>query len=135
MAAKKPKTPSNLRESGANLWRSIVAQVSADGLVLDARELRWLHDACDEADQLAALMVALAGAELTVLGSQRQPVANPLIGEARRCRVTIAGLLARVGLEDPEAVAAGSGRGSRTTSTAARRAALTRHYGNAAGTG
>jgi hypothetical protein len=129
MAAKKPRTPSNLRESGSSLWRSIVNQVSADGLVLDARELRWLHDACDEADQLAALMVALADAPLTVLGSQRQPVANPLIGEARRCRVTIAGLLARVGLEDPEA-AAGSGRGSRTTSTAARRAALTRHYGS-----
>ena len=52
------------------MWRSIVAQVSADGLVLDARELRWLHDACDEADQLAALMVALADAPLTVLGSQ-----------------------------------------------------------------
>jgi hypothetical protein len=134
MAAKKPHTPSNLRESGASLWRSIVTQVSADGLVLDARELRWLHDACDEADQLAALMTALVDAQLTVLGSQRQPVANPLIGEARRCRVTIAGLLARVGLEDP-AADSGTGRGSRTTSTSARGAAFSRHYGNVGGTG
>ena len=132
MAAKKPRAPANLCEPGATLWRSIVAQVAADGLVLDARELRWLHDACDEADQLDALMVALADAPLTVLGSQRQPVANPLIGEARRCRVTIAGLLARMGLEDPD-VAAGGGRGSRTTSMSARGAANSRYYGNQSG--
>lgn len=128
MAAKKPRAPANLSESGANLWRAIVAQVSEDGLVLDARELRWLHDACREADQLALLEAALEVAPLMVLGSQRQPVANPMIGEARRCRVTIAGLLARVGLDDPE-VAAGTGRGSRTTSTSARRAALARYGG------
>jgi phage terminase small subunit len=134
MAAKKPKTPSNLRESGAKLWRSIVAQVSADDLVLDARELRWLHDACREADQLALLEAALEEAPLMVLGSQRQPVANPMISEARRCRSLIASLLRRLSLDDPDADK-GKGRGSRTTSTSARGAAFSRHYGNAGGTG
>lgn len=126
--------PAGLGKAGRALWRDIARQIADDGLVLDARELRWLRDACFEADQLAVLEAELAGAALVVKGSQNQPVAHPLIGEARRCRVTIAGLLARIGLEDPNA-SVGSGRGSRTTSESARAAAMTRHHRSRSGLG
>ena len=72
----------------------------------------------------------LEGEPLTVLGSARQLVAHPLVGECRQSRNAIAALLARVGLEDPLAADRG-GSGSRTTSQSARRAALTRHHGRA----
>jgi hypothetical protein len=89
-----------------------------------------LESACREQDMLALIEAALVDAPLTVKGAQSQLVAHPLIGEARRSRAQIASLLKAIGLDDPS-LAASSGRGSRTTSTSARRAALTRHYGNA----
>lgn len=88
-----------------------------------------MESACREQDMLAQIELALVDAPLTVKGAQSQLVAHPLIGEARRSRAQIASLLKAISLEDPS-LAAGSGRGSRTTSTAARSAALTRHYGS-----
>jgi hypothetical protein len=123
----KIKPPSRLGAAGRELWSAIVAQVADDGLVLDARELRWLRDACAQADALARIEAAFDGAPLEVVGSTGQPRANPLIAEATRSRSTIAALLARLHLDDP--AFDGTGRGSRTTSTSARRAALVRHHG------
>lgn len=124
----KPRQPSGLGKAGAALWRAILGQLDDDGLVPDAREQQWLALACREADQLAAVEAALAGQSLTTLGSAKQLVAHPLLGECRASRQVIAGLLARVGLDDPLAVASG-GSGSRTTTAAGRRAALIRHHG------
>jgi phage terminase small subunit len=126
----KPRQPKGLGSVGAALWRSMIAQLAADGLVPDAREVEWLTLACLERDQLAQLMAALEGEPLTVFGSARQRVAHPLVSECRQSRNAIAALLARVGLEDPLAADKG-GSGSRTTSQSARRAALTRHHGGA----
>ncbi|QFU97883.1 hypothetical protein KDY119_01389 [Luteimicrobium xylanilyticum] len=75
---------------------------------------------------LADIDVALIDAPMVVRGAQGQLVAHPLLSEARRSRAQIATLLGKIGLEDP---AVATGRGGRTTSTSARRAALARHYG------
>ncbi len=74
------------------------------------------------------LMTHLEGAPRVVRGSQGQDVAHPLVSEIRQHRVVLGGLLARVSTIDPRD-AAGTGSGSRTTSTSARAAALTRHHG------
>lgn len=70
---------------------------------------------------------------LTVKGANGQTVAHPLLGEARRSRAQVAALLKAIGLEDPSQAA--TGRGSRTSSESARRAAMTRQYGHGHGLG
>lgn len=100
--------PSFLNDAGRALWFEIVDQLAEDGLVPDAREKRLLRDACAEADQLALIESALVGADLVVRGSQGQDVAHPLVGEARRCRTTIAALLGKIGLEAEASSAAGA---------------------------
>lgn len=134
MSTKPARVPKNLDPQGRALWRSIASQVAGDGLRLDQRELKLLESACREQDMLARIEAALVDAPLTVKGAQAQLVSHPLIGEARRSRAQIASLLKAIGLDDPSA-ASGSGRGSRTTSTSARSAAFSRHYGNPGGTG
>ena len=94
-------------------------------MVPDARERRWLLDACREADLVADLMAHLEGAPRVVKGSQGQDVAHPLISEIRQHRVVLGGLLGRVSVVDPRD--ASSGTGSRTTTAMARAAAYARH--------
>lgn len=122
--------PSDLRTAGRALWRDIAKQWADDGLVPDARERRFLADACREADIAAALdaqiNTALATGQLIVKGSQGQPVAHPLLSEARASRTAIRVTLAKIGFQDP-ADEERVGRGQRTTSTQARAAAFTRH--------
>lgn len=121
-----PAAPRALGPAGRALWRDIAKQMASDGLVPDAREQRFLLLACAEQDQLAKLEAELADLPLTVKGAAGQPVAQPLLAEARRSRVFIAAQLARLDFFDSTA-GKGSGRGSRTTSTQARDAAMTRH--------
>lgn len=128
--AAKLAPPRGLGDAGKALWRAITGQLEGDGLTPDARESIWLELAAREADQLATIESALAGEALIVRGSRGQDVSHPLLAEARSSRQTIAALLARVGLEDPASVVVG--RGSRTTSTSARRAAHVRHHGRGA---
>jgi len=104
--------------------------MAKDGVVPTSQERRWLEDACRTADAIADLEDALTDQPRVVKGSQGQPVAHPLIGEIRQHRMALSALLARVKLfAEDEGTAAGSG--SRTTSTQARAASLTRHYGGA----
>lgn len=131
MSTKPARVPRKLDAEGRHLWRSIASQVAEDGLELDSRELKLLEAACREQDMLARIEAALADAPLTVKGAQNQLVAHPLIGEARRSRAQIASLLKAIGLDDPGATV--TGRGSRTTSVAARAAAMTRQYGRPGG--
>lgn len=128
MTAQKSRKPAGLGPEGARLWREIVAEMAEDGLVPDARERRWLLDACREADMLAALTEAWVddGSPMTTKGSMGQLVIHPAIAELRLHRVVLGGLLARVSTADPRDSA---GSGSRTTSTSARAAALARHRG------
>jgi hypothetical protein len=100
-------------------------QVAGDGWQLDARELHLLTAACREADMLAHIEETLVGQPMTARGAQGQMVSHPLLGEARRSRTTIAGLLEQIGLEDP-LLDGKDGTGSRTTSWQAREAAQAR---------
>ena len=128
MATKPTRPPRGLGRDGRALWRAIAGQVHGDGLGLDARELELLESACRERDMLGSIQEALEDAPPTVKGAQGQLVAHPLLGEARRSRQTIATLLKAIGLEDP--LVAKVGRGSRTTSSQARDAVMSR-YGRA----
>lgn len=125
MATKPVRPPKGLAKTGAALWRSIAGQMHADGLQPDARERELLEAACRERDMLAGIEEALTGEPRTVRGAQGQIVAHPLLGEARRSRQSIAGLLKAIGLEDP--MLAKPGSGSRTTSWQARAAAQSRN--------
>lgn len=128
---KPPRAPKDLGAAGRALWGSLQAQIGADGLVFDAREVTLLTHACRESDMLANIEAELATVDrLTVKGAQGQQVAHPLIGEARRSRAQVAALLRLLGLEDPS-LSVGVGRGARTTSQTARRAVSSRYGANA----
>lgn len=126
MTVRKQRRPAGLGTEGAMLWDEVTQQLAGDGMVLDARERRWLLDACREADVCADIAAALKGQPRTVPGSQGQLVAHPLLAELRMHRTTLSQLLARVNTAEPDAA---SGRGSKTTSDSARRAAMIRHHG------
>lgn len=132
MGARKPRKPAGLGVDGARLWAEVVSEMADDDVVPTAQERRYLEDACRTGDAIAEMEAALAGQPRVVKGSQGQPVPHPLIAELRQHRLALAAVLSRVKpyAEDERA---GLGSGSRTTSTAARAAALTRHYGRGAG--
>lgn len=69
-------------------------------------EVRILEDACREVDLIERLEDALAGAPLTVSGSQGQPVANPLVSEIRQHRQVVKALLGSLKLPDEDAARA-----------------------------
>jgi hypothetical protein len=89
--------PKGLGESGRKLWSDITGTYQ-----LRPDELRNLEDACREADWVDRLEVDLEGADLTVRGSQGQPVANPLLQEVRQHRQLLRGHLASLKLPDGE---------------------------------
>jgi hypothetical protein len=60
-------------------------------------------------DLIDTLAERLTEEPLTVLGSQGQPVVNPLIPELRLRRATLAQLLRQLALSDAEAPAGGEG--------------------------
>lgn len=127
--AKAPK----LGRAGRALWRSLAAQVAADDMILDARELAVLRQACATADDLARIESELAVVDrLVVKGSQGQPVSHPMLAEARACRAQIAALLARLDLDPPAEEAAPKVKGA-PRSVQARRAANARWQGRGYG--
>ena len=93
----KPKTPAGFAASGAALWSQITSKYD-----LRADELRVLEDGCREADLIDGLSAALAEGDLMVKGSMGQQVVNPLVGEIRQHRNTLATLLGKLKLPDDE---------------------------------
>jgi hypothetical protein len=90
---RKPVRPSDLRAAGKRLWADVTGEFD-----LGPDEAGALREACRTLDELDDLRAALSGQPMTVAGSQGQPVANPLLGEARRHRETLARLLERLSL-------------------------------------
>lgn len=106
-AARKPKAPAKLQDSGRRLWRDI-----AGAYQLRPDELRLLEDACREADLIDRLQSVVDGTvRMVTRGSQGQDVADPLISELRQHRAVLKGLLQSLKLPDPEA-AAGTAAGA-----------------------
>ncbi|MGI5214957.1 hypothetical protein [Plantactinospora sp. CA-290183] len=83
-----PDPPDDLGDAGRRLWSDVVG-----GFTLGPGELGSLWEACRTADELGTLRKALDGADMTVKGSQGQPVANPLLMEVRRHRETLTRLI------------------------------------------
>lgn len=93
---KQPRPPADLGTAGKALWRAILADAAGQGVELDAKELVFLRQAGKIADAIAIMETSLAGADLVVSGSTKQPVANPLIPELRMHRQLLAQTVARI---------------------------------------
>jgi hypothetical protein len=112
-----PRTPPGLASGGRALWDDVVA--TGD---LRPDLLRVLTDCCHEVDLIDDLQAALKGAPHTVLGSQRQPVINPLISELRMHRSTLSTLLRALALVDSDTSAEDAGRAASGAAMALARA-------------
>ncbi len=122
-----PRPPRGLAAAGRKLWREVVAEATAEGLVLTAVERHWLETAAKLVDQAATLEAELVGAPKMVRGSQGQEVINPLISELRQLRQAADRSLVRLRIEPDES--SNAIRVIGTSSTQARRAAHTRWRG------
>ena len=97
-----PRAPAKLGAKARKVWVETVK-------VYDLRqdELNALEDACREIDLIDRMEAEVSKGGLIVLGSQKQPVANPLVTEIRQHRMAVQRLLASLKLpEDPEEAAA-----------------------------
>ncbi|MCK9496749.1 MAG: hypothetical protein M0R75_14825 [Dehalococcoidia bacterium] len=110
------KAPTGLKAKGRRFWQEVTGKYD-----LRIDELRILEDACREVDLIDRIEKALnaRGAQLTVRGSQGQPVANPLIAEVRQHRTVLKSLLSSLKLPDEAA-------DQEKRSTSAREAAMAR---------
>jgi hypothetical protein len=89
-----PEPPNELADSGRKLWVDILEQYE-----LDSHELLILKEACRVADRLDLLAEAAAGEPLTRISNKTgDPVANPLLVEARQQSITLARLTAALRL-------------------------------------
>lgn len=89
--------PPGLRGRGLELYETLT-----DALEFTPAEHATLVEACRTTTLLDGLQEAMEEAPFTVLGSQRQPVANPLLAELRSHRLALVRLLAALGLPDLE---------------------------------
>lgn len=87
--------PAGLAAKGKKLWVGVTGEYE-----LRVDELRLLEDAAHLADTIALLEKGMRGQDLTVRGSQGQPVLNPLLGEQKAHRTALAGLLKQLRLPD-----------------------------------
>lgn len=87
------KAPPGLSSGGGELWRTVAAIGP-----LRADQVRILEDACRTADLIDLMVADLKDAPRTVLGSYKQPVAHPLIGEVRQNRALLRQLLSALDL-------------------------------------
>ncbi|MEU0847726.1 hypothetical protein ABZ387_07125 [Streptomyces flaveolus] len=110
-----PDPPEGLGAKALVVWNEI-----SGGYDLRVDELRVLEDACREIDLIERLEGELRGAELIVVGSMGQPVANPLVQELRQHRGVLARLLGWLKLPDEEEPA------KNNASASARQAAMAR---------
>jgi hypothetical protein len=98
-----PAALDDYEDKGAHLWHAVLSRYS-----LRVDELVVLEQACRCVDDIERLRLALKDADLTVLGSMKQTVANPLLSEIRGLRTTLASLIKQLGLPDELATSGAS---------------------------
>lgn len=93
------RAPEHLKAAGSSLWESI-----APKYVLRPDELARLEAACRTADAIQMLEDAWSslGFPMVSVGSMKQEVIHPLIGELRTQRSALASLLVGLKLPDDE---------------------------------
>lgn len=96
-----PPEGAGLGQTGTDLWTGINTVFSLDE---EPHKQAVLLQACRTADQIEELEQARRepGFTLTVLGSQKQEVINPILGELRQLRAAQASLLRVLGLPDSD---------------------------------
>lgn len=107
-APKRPSAPKGVGTAGRKLWREITGKYD-----LRPDELSTLADACREEDLIARMQDKLddESTHLIVVGSQGQPVANPMVSEIRQHRGTKLAILKALKLPDaPAGVGNGASR-------------------------
>src|ERR1700758_5618606 len=96
------KPPAGIGAAGRQLWRQIARAAAQDDLEMTATEHRWLWSAAKLTDRLAAIEAAMEGGPMIVPGYNGQPVAQPLLTEARQYHLLISQTLARLKLDVPD---------------------------------
>lgn len=84
-----------LRAAGRRLWRDVT-----EAYDLRPDELAVLREMARQVDELDRLAAALADIEPVTVGSKGQPVAHPLLAEARGARLVLARLTSTLSLPD-----------------------------------
>ncbi|MBU8808071.1 hypothetical protein KL953_04125 [Mycolicibacterium goodii] len=85
--------PRGLGYQGTKLWDAITAEYD---LELEPDKIRILEDACRTADWIQKLDAEAKNAPLTVKGSMRQPVINPLLAQVQTERERLSRFLSRL---------------------------------------
>jgi len=89
--------PAGLASRGRRFWRSTSGEFE-----LTTAELELLTEACRVLDNLDALAATIAELGPVVAGSQKQPVVNPALTEARGQQLVLHRLLAALALPDDQ---------------------------------
>lgn len=97
MSSNVPRTPKGLKTAGRGLWKAV-----HEGYELGDHERLLLVEACRVADRLDRLAEEGDGAPLTVTNFKGDPVANPLLSEARQQAIVFSRLIASLRLPDDE---------------------------------
>jgi P27 family predicted phage terminase small subunit len=94
-------TPKDLGRDGRALWKRITDALDEQGLVFDELELVRLHGACQVADRLADVRASIRENGLMVEDPRKGPVPNSMLIREESLQKTLAGLLAKLKLEEP----------------------------------
>jgi hypothetical protein len=102
----RPTPPADLAERGRRLWIDTLAAYE-----LAPHELLTLHEAARTADRLERLAVEGRDAPLTSVDRKGDPIASPLLVEARMQQIVFARLVASLRLPDDGGVTRPQRRG------------------------
>jgi P27 family predicted phage terminase small subunit len=90
-----PAPPVDLQETGRHLWNVVQTQYVIEDVHAEVLQL-----ACLSRDGIASMREQIAREGLTVVGSQGQPVAHPLLAVVGAAEKRVAQLLKQLGLFD-----------------------------------
>lgn len=95
-----PEPPRPLAERGVAFWEEVNTTFDLSD---EPHKVELLCQACETLDTIAALEVEARQQPLIMRGSMKQPVANPLVVEARHQRTALNGLIKALGLPETRA--------------------------------